>query len=222
MSDLHEFLDALALYRTARHALLAKVGVPLSNRDPLAEFAEAFVAALVGGSLATSRVQAGWDVETPTGTRYQVKYLANTIDSGVNEHCVRSASGVHWYALVLIEDFTVVGVMAFPPDLTSSVLHWGRGTRGRTWSSSSLVPIGLPFARTRDAFAPSGYRSGSRLVLLTVEALCQRTALRPSRWPQAGDVAASRLLVDFSYGPGLARLVSRCSTGRSLFAAAQQ
>jgi hypothetical protein len=103
-----------------------KVGVPLSNRDPLAEFAEAFVATLVGGSLATSRVQAGWDFETPDGSRYQVKYLANTTDSGVNEHCVRSMPGVDWYALVLIEDFTVAGVVAFPPDLTSVCAALGK------------------------------------------------------------------------------------------------
>ena len=119
MSDLHELLEALSLYRAARHALLTKVGVPLSNRDPLAEFAEVLVATLVGGTLATSRVQAGWDLETPDGTRYQVKYLANAIDSGVNEHCIRSRPGVDWYALVMIEDFTVAGVVAFPPDLTN-------------------------------------------------------------------------------------------------------
>lgn len=117
MDDPHELLEALALYRTARHALLAKVGVPLSNRDPLAEFAEAFVAVLVGGRLATSRVQASWDVEAPDGSRYQVKYLANSIDSGVNEHCVRSLPGVDRYALVVIEDFTVAGVVAFPSEL---------------------------------------------------------------------------------------------------------
>lgn len=73
----------------------------------------------MGGTLAKSRVQAGWDLETPDGNRYQVKSLANTIDSGVNEHCIRSRSGVDWYALVMIEDFTVVGVVAFPPDLTN-------------------------------------------------------------------------------------------------------
>ena len=50
MSDLHELLEALSLYRTAGYALLTKVGVPLSNRDPLAEFAEALVANLVGGT----------------------------------------------------------------------------------------------------------------------------------------------------------------------------
>lgn len=67
VNHFQELLDALALYRAARHELLAKVGVPLSNRDPLSEFAEVFVAALVGGTCAASRVQVGWDVETPEG-----------------------------------------------------------------------------------------------------------------------------------------------------------
>jgi len=116
--EFQELLEALDSYREARHTLLAKVGVPLSNRDPLAEYSEVFVAALVGGTTAASRVQAGWDVEGPDGVRYQVKYLANAIGSGVNEHCVRSKPGVDWYVLVLIEDFVVVAVLAFPPDLT--------------------------------------------------------------------------------------------------------
>lgn len=119
MADLQELAEALAVYRTARHTLLRKVGVPLSNRDPLSEFAEVFVAALVRGTTATSRVQAAWDVEAPDGARYQVKYLANTIDSGVNEHHIRSMPAVDCYALVLIEDFTVAGVLAFPPDLSN-------------------------------------------------------------------------------------------------------
>lgn len=84
------------------------------------------VATLVGGTLATSRVQAGWDLETPDGTRYQVKSLSNTIDSGVNEHFIRSRPGVDRYALVMIEDFTVVGVVAFPPDLTNVCATLGK------------------------------------------------------------------------------------------------
>lgn len=47
VSDLHELLEALSLYRTARHALLTKVGVPLSNRDPLAELDRVFRVAVV-------------------------------------------------------------------------------------------------------------------------------------------------------------------------------
>jgi hypothetical protein len=125
MSHPQWLLDALALYRTARHELLAKVGVPLSNRDPLSEFAEVFVAALVGGTCASSRVQAGWDVEALDGVRYQVKYLSNAAGSAVNEHCIRCTPGVDWYPLVLIEDFTVLGALAFPPDLTTvcAALH---------------------------------------------------------------------------------------------------
>jgi len=119
MSRTSDLLDALAIYRSARQTLLATVGVSLSNRDPLAEFAEAFVAALIGGALATNRVQAAWDIQAPDGSLIQVKYLANTANSGINEHLVRRLPGVDWYTLVLIEDFEVVGVLAFPPDLTA-------------------------------------------------------------------------------------------------------
>ncbi|WP_156996534.1 hypothetical protein [Knoellia aerolata] len=34
------------------------------------------------------------------------------------EHHIRSIPAVDWYALVHIEDFTVAGVLAFPPDLS--------------------------------------------------------------------------------------------------------
>jgi hypothetical protein len=67
MSHVRELLDSLGLYRAARHELLAKVGVPLSNRDPLAEFAEVFVAALVGGTCATDMewLLVKWQGEAP-------------------------------------------------------------------------------------------------------------------------------------------------------------
>ena len=171
MSDLHELLEALSLYRAARHALLTKVGVPLSNRDPLAEFAEVLVATLVGGTLATSRVQAGWDLETPDGTRYQVKYLANAIDSGVNEHCIRSRPGVDWYALVMIEDFTVAGVVAFPPDLTHVCAALGKKHPRQDDECSLLGLTGLPFATIQSSFANSECRSGFRRTWPTARAL---------------------------------------------------
>ena len=46
--------------------------------DPLAEFAEWLVAALLEGTLAPSPVQAHWDVEAPGVGKVQVKYLANS------------------------------------------------------------------------------------------------------------------------------------------------
>jgi hypothetical protein len=57
-----DLLTTLDAYRPARQAFLAELGLPASNRDPFAEFSEQFVAALTGGTLATSRVQAGHDL----------------------------------------------------------------------------------------------------------------------------------------------------------------
>ena len=115
-----ELLGALQEYRAARQRLLDVLGPRQSNRDPLAELAEHFVAALTGGRVAASPVQAGWDVQLTDGRKVQVKYLANTspgTGAWVNEHVVRSALGVDWYALVIIEGFQVSGVAAFPAAL---------------------------------------------------------------------------------------------------------
>jgi hypothetical protein len=112
-----ELLGALQEYRAARQRLIEVLGPRQSNRDPLSEFAEHFVAALAGGCVAASPVQAGWDVQLADGGKVQVKYLANTTSATgawVNEHVVRSAPGVDWYALVIIEGFRVSGVAAFP------------------------------------------------------------------------------------------------------------
>ena len=57
--------------------ILDVLGIPTSNRDPLAEFSERLVAALLSGALAPNRVQAGYDVTLPVGGTVQVKYLAD-------------------------------------------------------------------------------------------------------------------------------------------------
>jgi hypothetical protein len=44
-------IAALEAYRQARQDLLASLGLPLSNRDSLAEFSEHLVAALTGAAL---------------------------------------------------------------------------------------------------------------------------------------------------------------------------
>jgi hypothetical protein len=62
-----ELLSALNAYRVARQALLETLGLGQSNRDPLAEFAEHLVAALWGGQLAESRVQANYDLTSADG-----------------------------------------------------------------------------------------------------------------------------------------------------------
>ncbi|MDX2819236.1 hypothetical protein PV410_43115 [Streptomyces sp. PA03-5A] len=121
-----DYLHGLAAYRAARRTLLATLGVEQSNRDPLSEFAERFVAALWGGRLAASRVQRHYDIETPNGEKIQVKYLANASVSWVNEHPVHRFPGVDWYVLVLFEAFEVVGVVGFPPDLTEICAALGK------------------------------------------------------------------------------------------------
>jgi hypothetical protein len=109
-------LAALDDYRQAREKLFVVLG-HTSNRDPLAEVAEHLVAALMGGTLAANRVQKAWDVELLASTKAQVKYLANTNDTWVNEHVVHRIDGVDWYVLVIIQGFRVHGVLAFPSDL---------------------------------------------------------------------------------------------------------
>jgi len=69
-------LGALAEYRDARRRLITLLNISMSNRDPLGEFAEQFVAAISGGKLATSRLQRGWDVVLLDGKEVQVKSLS--------------------------------------------------------------------------------------------------------------------------------------------------
>ncbi|KUO16416.1 hypothetical protein AQJ91_36055 [Streptomyces dysideae] len=113
-------------YRLARQTLLGTLGLGQSNRDPLAEFAEHLVAALSGGQLAESRVQANYDLRSVDGEYVQVKYLANPLSDWPNEHTVRTIPGVDWYALVVYEAFAVTGVLAFPPDLTEICATLGK------------------------------------------------------------------------------------------------
>ncbi len=109
-----ELLNALDAYRPARQGFLATLGLPASNRDPFAEFAEQLVHALMGGTLAVSRVQAGHDLVLLDELKVQVRYLANPGETWVNEHLVHRIPGVELYALVLFEAFAVVGVLVFP------------------------------------------------------------------------------------------------------------
>ncbi|MFI1358097.1 hypothetical protein ACH4TV_31615 [Streptomyces sp. NPDC020898] len=129
-----ELLSALDSYRLARQTLLGALGLGQSNRDPLAEFAEHLVAALSGGRLAESRVQANYDLISADGEYVQVKYLANPLSDWPNEHTVRTIPGIDWYALVVYEAFTVTGVLAFPPDLTEICAALGKRHTGQSTS----------------------------------------------------------------------------------------
>lgn len=84
-----ELLRALGEYRNARKNFLETLGCQSSNRDPLSEFAERIVHAILGGELASSRTQKGYALVTAAGEKIQVKYLANSGDVWVNEHEIR-------------------------------------------------------------------------------------------------------------------------------------
>ena len=120
-ADRHTLLKAVQSYRQARALFLQALGVPISNRDPLAEFAEGFVHALVGGTLATSRVQKGYDLVDPSSARVQVRYVANPPGEWVNGHTVAFDPDVDAYALMLIEGLEPRAVLWFERDTLRAV-----------------------------------------------------------------------------------------------------
>jgi hypothetical protein len=111
-----ELMQAFSAYREARVAFLAHLRVS-SNRDPVAEFSEALVAQVIGGRLAESRVQRGYDVLSTAGVRVQVKYLTNPGDRWVNEHHFSVPDEADRYAIVFFEALAPVAVIVFPRDL---------------------------------------------------------------------------------------------------------
>jgi hypothetical protein len=119
-AQLEVLLRSFETYRSARVRLLEVLNLAVSNRDPLAEFSEHLVQALLGGKLASNRVQKGYDLVIPSGERVQDRSLANPgTDRWVNEHHVRCGPGFDLYALVLYEAFTPAGVLVFPASLTA-------------------------------------------------------------------------------------------------------
>lgn len=112
MSRVEEIRRAFKLYHAARAEFLNALKLPESNRDPLAEFSEQLVAALLGGHAAPSRVQAHWDVEAGD-RKIQVKYLANPAGRWVNEHHIRVVPEIHEYAIVFFEALLPVAVVRF-------------------------------------------------------------------------------------------------------------
>ena len=114
---------AFASYARARHAMLEALGLPASNRDPLAEFSEHLVKALVDGEFPPSRVQPDYDVIAADGGRIQVKYLANATDGWVNEHEIRVTGGMDEYAIVFFEALLPVAVIVFPARGMAAVGH---------------------------------------------------------------------------------------------------
>lgn len=112
--DVRSLLGAVSTYRRARVAFLDAIGCAGSNRDPFAEFAEHVALAAVGGTMATSRTQKGWDFTDPQGRRVQVRYLANPWGPWVNEHLVDfRGGGCERYALLIIEAFEPEALVIF-------------------------------------------------------------------------------------------------------------
>jgi hypothetical protein len=112
-TSLLELVASLRTYRAARREFLAFLGCKKSNRDPLAEFAERIAQAVLGGSLATSRVQTGHDLVTENGETVQVKYLANPEGTWVNEHPVDFRGGCDRYALLIVEALDAKALVVF-------------------------------------------------------------------------------------------------------------
>jgi len=104
----------MAEYAAARRAMLAALDLPASNRDPLAEFSEHLVKAMVGGEFPTSRVQRSYDVIGPDGAKIQVKYLANPPEAWINEHHIVVNDEMTDYAIVFCEALLPVAVVIFP------------------------------------------------------------------------------------------------------------
>lgn len=122
MPDLWRVLTAFERYVEARKVLLDELQLKRqSNRDPLAEFSEWLVAALVEGSLADSPVQKGWDVRGPDDEKIQVKYLANSAGSGINEHTIWVNEWMDSYAIVFFEALLPQAVIIFPARTLASV-----------------------------------------------------------------------------------------------------
>ena len=96
---------------------VGRLEIPESQRDPVVEFAERYVAALLGGKLASSRIQQGWDVERPNGRKVQVRTLSNRfINEWTNEHTVTFTGDCDEYAIVIFDGRHLHGVVIFQRD----------------------------------------------------------------------------------------------------------
>lgn len=120
--DVSRLLGALHTYRAARNEFLKALGCDSSNRDPFAEFAERIATAALGGHLAESRTQKGWDFMTVDGQRVQVRYLANPLGTWVNGHVVDfRGNGCDLYALVVFEGLDVKSLLVFDKERITEV-----------------------------------------------------------------------------------------------------
>jgi hypothetical protein len=116
-----DLVAAFRDYAEARVRFLNALERATSCRDPLAELSEWLVHRLLGGTLALSRVQKGYDLIRPDGRKVQVKYLANPGQKWVNEHHVRFDGGADDYALVVFEGMALDTVVLFARETIGEV-----------------------------------------------------------------------------------------------------
>lgn len=154
-----ELREAFGRYARGRAELLEAIGVTGSNRDPLAEFSERLVAALLDGELATNRVQRGWDVMA-AGRRVQVKYLANASDDvWVNEHHIHMTADVDDYAIVFFEALLPVTAIVFQVDRLLEIATTLRKKHPNQETTLQLTRVNYrQLIAERDRFAELGVR----------------------------------------------------------------
>ena len=179
-------IAALSTYRVARLELLAALGCENSNRDPLAELAEHVALAAVGGEMAQSRIQKGWDFTDTDGRRVQVRYLANPAGRWVNEHLVDfRGDGCDRYALVLFEALDLVGMATFD---RAGLAHVGAALKKRHTDQDRTLQFTAANFRAIVADPERFAALGVEYVDLSVTALRRGllSVITPEIWEQAG------------------------------------
>jgi len=121
MPELSVDTSLFRAYSEARRQFLKTLGCHDSYRDPLSEFAERLVCQQLGGTMAGSRVQKGYDLVTPDGRRVQVKYLANPSGPWRNGHAVMFSGEMDDYAVVFFEGPEVRAIIVFRRETLGSV-----------------------------------------------------------------------------------------------------
>lgn len=120
-SIITSLLTNFQTYSEARRLFLEQLELPTSCRDPLSEFSEMLVAALLNATLANSRVQKDYDLTRLNGNKVQVKYLSNPAGKWINEHPLRFPEGVHEYALVVFVNLQLETVLIFNSETLTQV-----------------------------------------------------------------------------------------------------
>lgn len=120
-------------YGRSRQAFLDILDCSSSCRDPFAELSEELVLAWLGGELASSRVERGYDLTTPNGRRVQVKYLANPdAIKRINEHCVIFPEEADDYALCIYDGLQFNFAIVFPRESLAAVAAELKKRHGNT------------------------------------------------------------------------------------------